>query len=231
VKDLPSGSAAGTAAQLEEVMSTIEPVRTDSARSDNTVARRAAAADIEPASQMLARAFRDDPLMLHLLNDESTRAGKLPRLFKLLFKLGLPHGACDVTSGCESAAIWRPPGKWHIPVWQYVTNGPQFLSLFGGDALRVMLIMDQIEKVHPREPHWYLQAIGTDPDKQGKGYGGIAMRHQLAVADNQGLPAYLESSKEKNIPIYTSFGFEVTGEIRVKNGPVLYPMWRKARAM
>jgi hypothetical protein len=56
------------------------------------------------------------------------------------------------------------------------------------------------------------------------------MRHQLAIADSQALPAYLESSKEKNIPIYASFGFEVTGEIRIKNGPVLYPMWRKARA-
>jgi GNAT superfamily N-acetyltransferase len=154
----------------------------------------------------------------------------MPRLFKLLFKLGLPHGACDVTGGYESAAIWRPPGKWNIPVWQYLTNGPEFLALFGTDALRVMMIMDQIEKMHPREPHWYLQAIGTDPDKQGKGYGGVAMRHQLAIADKELLPAYLESSKEKNIPIYASFGFEVTGEIRIKNGPVIFPMWRKARA-
>jgi hypothetical protein len=56
------------------------------------------------------------------------------------------------------------------------------------------------------------------------------MRHQLAIADKESLPAYLESSKEKNIPIYASFGFEVTGEIRIKNGPVIFPMWRKARA-
>src|SRR5438270_334685 len=81
-----------------------------------------------------------------------------------------------------------------------------------------------------REPHWYLQAIGTDPARQGKGYGGVVMRHQLTFVDAAGLPAYLESSKEKNIPIYASFGFEVTGEIRLPGGPILYPMWRKARA-
>ena len=201
-----------------------------SARSTETRARRASWADAEPLSQMLGRAFHDDPLLVHLLKDESKRPARLPRLFKLLFKLGLPFGACDVTAGYESAAIWRPPGKWNIPIWQYVTNGPEFLGLFGADALHVMGIMDHVEKVHPREPHWYLQAIGTDPDKQGKGYGGVAMRHQLAVADEQRLPAYLESSKEKNIPIYASFGFEVTGEIMLKGGPTLYPMWRKARA-
>jgi predicted GNAT family N-acyltransferase len=104
------------------------------------------------------------------------------------------------------------------------------LSLFGADAIRVMMVMDQIEKVHPRAPHWYLQVLGTDTEKQGKGYGGVVMRHQLARIDEQVLPAYLESPKEKNIPIYQSFGFEVTGEIRIKNGPTMYTMWRKARA-
>ena len=154
----------------------------------------------------------------------------MPRLFKLLFKLGLPHGACDVTSGYEAAALWRPPGQWHIPFYQYITNGPDFIGLFGvANGLRVMSAMDVIEKRHPKEPHYYLQAIGTDPAKQGKGFGGIVMRRQLAVADAKGLPAYLESSKEKNIPIYQSFGFEVTGEIRLPNGPMIYPMWRKTR--
>jgi len=212
-------------------MSVIEPARTESARDANATARLATSADVKPAAQMLGRAFHDDPLVQHLLVDESTRAAKLPTMFGLLFKLGLPFGACEVTNGYEAAALWRPPGKWHIPVWQYLSNGPAFLSIFGAGALRAMTIMDQIEKNHPREPHWYLQAIGTDPGKQGKGYASVLMRHQLSLVDGQLLPAYLESSKEKNIPIYASFGFELTGEIRIKNGPVIYPMWRKARAL
>lgn len=211
-------------------MSVIESVRTESARGANTPVRRATQADVGRMAEMLGRAFRDDPLILHLLPEEQGRAAKLPKLFRLLLKLGMPYGACDLTEGFESAAVWRPPGKWHIPVWQYLTNGPDFLTVFGLGALRVMATMDQIEKVHPSIPHWYLQAIGTDPDKQGKGFGGVVMRHQLALIDSQNLPAYLESSKEKNIPIYASLGFELTGEIRVKNGPILYPMWRKARA-
>ena len=193
-------------------------------------ARAAVASDAQAISETLGRAFVDDPLTCFFLPDETQRPAKMPRLFKLLFKLGLPHGACDVTSGYEAAALWRPPDQWHIPFYQYITNGPDFVGLFGvANGLRVMSAMDVIEKRHPKEPHYYLQAIGTDPAKQGKGFGGIVMRRQLAVADAKGLPAYLESSKEKNIPIYQSFGFEVTGEIRLPNGPMIYPMWRKTR--
>ena len=203
----------------------------ETARQTGAQARAAVWADAEPASQTLARAFFDDPLMCFILADEAARKAKMARLFKLLFKLGLPYGACDVTEGFEAVALWRPPSQWHIPLWQYVTNGAAFLGLFGlGGSARVMGIMDHIEKRHPHEPHWYLQAIGTDPAKQGKGFGGVVIRRQLAAADAAGMPAYLESSKTANIPIYASFGFEVTGEITLPDGPTLYPMWRKARS-
>ena len=199
------------------------------AREAGATARLATWADADALSQTMALAFADDPLLCYILNDPKTRAAKMPMLFKLLFKLGLRHGACHVTNGYEAAALWRPPNQWEIPLWQYIVYGPALLSVFGADALRVIAIMDRIEKNHPHEPNWYLQAIGTDPAKQGKGYGGVIIRHQLAKVDESGLPAYLESSKDSNIAIYASYGFEVTGEIKFPNGPTIYPMWRKAR--
>jgi ribosomal protein S18 acetylase RimI-like enzyme len=200
------------------------------AREMGATARAATWAEADALGRTMARAFADDPLICFLLRDPATRATKAPRLFKLLFKLALPFGASDITSGYEAAALWRPPGQWEVPFWQYLTNGPEFLSVFGvGGALHVLKVMDYIEKRHPHEPHWYLQAIATDPDQQGKGFGGLIMRHQLATVDASGLPAYLESSKEKNIPIYASFGFRVTEEIKVPSGPTLYAMWRDAQ--
>ena len=59
----------------------------------------------------------------------------------------------------------------------------------------------------------------------------MVIRRHLAVADAAAAPCYLESSKQTNIPIYQSFGFEVTGEITIPGGgPTIWPMWRKARA-
>jgi hypothetical protein len=134
------------------------------AREAGSVARAATWADADPLSQTLTRAFLDDPLMCFLLPDEATREAKMPRLFKLLFKLGLPYGTCDVTDGYEAVALWRPPGQWEIPWWQYLINGSEFLGIFGvSGALHVTSVMDFIEKRHPHEPQWYLQAIGTPP--------------------------------------------------------------------
>ena len=200
------------------------------AREAQVEARAATWADADQLAATLGRAFHDDPLMCFLMPDEPGRPQKMARLFKLLFKLGLPHGCCDVTTGCEAAALWRPPGAWHIPFHQYITNGADFVGLFGlSGGLRVMNIMDVVEKRHAHEPHYYLQAIGTDTLKQGKGYGGVVIRRHLAVADAARMPCYLESSKEANIAIYKSFGFEVTGEIKIPDGPTLWPMWRDAR--
>ncbi len=200
------------------------------ARAADSTVRTAGWADAVPLSQTLARAFHDDPLICHFVSDPAARPAKLPRIFKLLFKLGFGYGACHVTSGYEAATLWRPPSKWHLTLWQYIANGPELLGVFGTDAFRVMSTMDMVEKNHPKTPHWYLQVIGTDPAKQGKGFASLIMRHQLAIADAQGMPAYLESSKESNIPIYRAFGFEVTGEIKIPDGPVLYPMWRNPGA-
>ena len=50
----------------------------------------------------------------------------------------------------------------------------------------------------------------------------------LERCDTEGIPAYLESSKESNIAYYRRFGFEVTGEIVIApGGPTVWPMWRE----
>jgi GNAT superfamily N-acetyltransferase len=193
------------------------------------VARLADWRDADQLSQMLARAFFDDPLMCFLLGE---RTEMMPRLFRALFRLALPYGACDVTEGYEAAALWRPPGRWHTPFYRYVIHGPQlqFPRIFGlGGLARAASALSHIEKQHPKEPHYYLQVVGTDPKRQGNGFGGVVMRRQLAIADRAGMPAYLESSKEGNIPVYQRFGFQVMGEIKLPDGPTLYPMWRPAR--
>lgn len=56
------------------------------------------------------------------------------------------------------------------------------------------------------------------------------MRSRLDRCDAEGAPAYLESSKESNVPYYMRFGFEVTGELTVPDGgPTMWQMWRHPR--
>ena len=143
----------------------------------------------------------------------------------------MPHGACFTTGGTECATLWRPPDQWHIPFWQYLVNGPELLGIFGTGALNVMSTMDRVEKLHPKQSHWYLQVIGTDPPKQGKGFAGD--RHARAACgggcERHALLSGIEQGHQH--PRLSRFGFEVTGEIKIPDGPTLWPMWRAPRAV
>ncbi len=72
---------------------------------------------------------------------------------------------------------------------------------------------------HPKERHWYLQMLGTEPDAQSKGLGSAILAPVLERCDREGERVYLESSKERNIPFYARHGFAVTEEIQVPAWP------------
>jgi ribosomal protein S18 acetylase RimI-like enzyme len=102
-----------------------------------------------------------------------------------------------------------------------------YVRAFGRRTRRAAGLVQALSKAHPREPHWYLYAIGVDPDRQGQGVAGMLLRSRLRRVDEAGLPAYLESSKLTNVPLYEHFGFEVTGTPPLPGGaPVITAMWR-----
>ena len=72
--------------------------------------------------------------------------------------------------------------------------------------------------------------LGTEPSAQGRGIGSALMAPMIERCEAEGLPAYLESSKESNLAFYHRQGFEVTREFPVHGGrgPSMWFMWRNA---
>ena len=55
-----------------------------------------------------------------------------------------------------------------------------------------------------------------------------AVRPMLDRFDRDGLPAYLETDKERNVALYNRHGFEVTDQFQVGgDGPTVWLMWRE----
>jgi ribosomal protein S18 acetylase RimI-like enzyme len=93
----------------------------------------------------------------------------------------------------------------------------------------LMAIIEEMDRYHPAEPHWHLPMIGVHPSHQHQGYGSALLRYALTLCDEQGVPAYLESSNPAKIPLYERHGFKVLGGIQVGSSPVITPMLRRQR--
>ena len=142
----------------------------------------------------------------------------------------LPHGHGDDHGGPRRGGAVGQPGRernlWR-ELLQLAPTGPYIVGRRTVAGLRLLAAIDAL---HPKEPHWYLCTLGTEPDRQGRGVGSSLLAEGLARVDEEGMPAYLESSKERNLPLYARFGFEVVGEIRGPAGaPPMWRMWREPR--
>jgi len=197
-----------------------------------TAARQADASDVDAVARVLSRAFLDDPVACHLIASDRRRASGLRAFFGVQMRRQLlALGGVYTTDDLAGGALWAPPGIPPTPLLTaLVSLLPAAPYVAGRHFFRTLRGLGMIEAIHPKEPHWYLAALGTDPDRQGQGVGSAMVGPVLARCDEDGSRAYLESSKERNIPFYRRHGFEVTGEVRLPGGgPTIWTMWRDPR--
>jgi ribosomal protein S18 acetylase RimI-like enzyme len=195
--------------------------------------RRVEPGDVEALVEVLARAFDDDPVPQWLFRGDRRRRRGLRTFFSIQLRhTYLERGEVFTTQDLAGAALWSPPGRsrpgWRdlvrlVPVMPYLTG-------LGRDTPEAARLLSAVDAARPEHPHWYLATLGTDPERQRTGVGSALLRFVLEGVDAEGLPAYLESSKESNLAFYGQHGFEVTGEIHTpRGGPTLWLMWRSAR--
>jgi len=137
---------------------------------------------------------------------------------------------CYLTGDASAAALWAAPGPWAMPLSQVILEAAPNGLAFGRHLLRALRTQQQIEHLHAAQsvPHWYLAYLGTRHDRQGEGLGTQMLREVLARADIDGVPAYLESSNERNLPLYERNDFRVVGELQaLGHGPTIWRMWRE----
>jgi ribosomal protein S18 acetylase RimI-like enzyme len=191
--------------------------------------RKATKADEGPLTAVMARAFDDDPIANWFAAQDKRRKARIWNFMQVsLMKLTLPYDEVYTTPKHEGGALWTPPGKWKMGFLQQLMLTPAMVRTTSWRRLPGILQgLGAIEKDHPHAPHYYLMALGTEPELQGRGIGTQLMQPVLEKCDREGVPAYLESSKERNVPLYERNGFKVTKEMTVPyNGPKIWLMWR-----
>ncbi|MDF1822144.1 MAG: GNAT family N-acetyltransferase [Alcanivoracaceae bacterium] len=198
---------------------------------DGQPIERANEADIPALARMLAAAFAADPFWRWLVGNGDDVAERMELGFAAQLRhLALPHGLVYCTPARTAAALWSPPSQWHLGLRQQLQVLPDFIAAIGWRRLLpVQRAIHAVQKVHPAQPHYYLQVLGVDPACQGQGLGHTLLAPMLRMADQRHTPVYLETANPDNLGFYRRYGFELTSELSLPAGaPPLWLMWRPA---
>jgi len=192
-----------------------------------TAGVRAATPDeLGSLAAVLGRAYADDPVWSWVY-PQPDRSRRLARMFRPLLRATQDRGATVLTDEARrGAAIWQRSDARGLGA---LGSGRVAAAMIasGARVRRGQAVMRAIEQRHPREPHWYLAVLGTDPAHWGEGVGSALVRHVLDDPAQGDEPAYLETETAANVPFYARHGFRVVGELDVPGGgPHLWLMWR-----
>lgn len=189
------------------------------------------AGDRAAVAAALTAAFMDDPVTNWATPSERHRPAVLRHLFGCFFDFHVGEGMVYADPDRQGAAIWALPNRWRTTAGQDLRVARAFAHpRHWPRASRVARGLLGLERKHPpAPPHFYLAQIGVAPAAQGRGLGSRLMAPVLEICDRDGIPAYLESSKESNIAFYARHGFRVLRQHRLPRGPTMWPMWREPR--
>jgi len=177
--------------------------------------------------QTITLGFSADPIARWIWPDAQTYLDVMPRFTVAFGGAGFDQSTVYKTDCGHAAAMWLPPGT--------ESDGDTIEAIFEESVElermeEIGSFFAQMDDFHPHEACWYLPLIAADPSQTGRGLGAALMKYALQICDEQGLPAYLESSNPRNISLYERHGFEVMGKIETPTSPLMTPMLREPRS-
>jgi GNAT superfamily N-acetyltransferase len=180
-------------------------------------------ADADRAGHVLAQAFLDDPLNVHLFPDSGRRKVQTPPMYHFLARFGIgARIAWGVGEPLAAVGLWSAPDSPRTGLRLLLQSGGLRLAFSPliwrvPRAARIFGQAGRMQKQYAPEPHLYLEVLGTAPEAQGSGFGAALVRAMIAKADRARLPIYTETMTPRNVAWYEHFGFEVMEHYRPPN--------------
>ncbi len=187
--------------------------------------------DTEKIATILGEAFKDDPVMSYLLDKPEVGYDFFKSLFRYIY---LPFDCSFYVANDQGemmgCALWSKPGQdpnaLSVGFFKMLWHNRKNISF--RSLQRLFAAANLSQNYHPKEPHYYLCAIGVQKSFRRQGVASRLLAHILAIADQEGVPVYLENSKEQNLALYQKHGFEVIQkQVMTDDG---YPIWFMQRS-
>jgi GNAT superfamily N-acetyltransferase len=183
--------------------------------------------EIGKASRLLGRAFAPDPFIAHVFGSPWRRRLAYPPFFRAgMYESATESYALELDGELAGVAVWVPPEPGPGRRARARVNRAAVRLLFPRAAPRLFAVFEELGRLHPHEPHWYLFFVGLEPRHQGKGLGAELLAPVLEKAETL---CYLETPFEGTHPFYRRLGFEVSAELHPLAGAP--PVWTMTRRL
>ena len=181
---------------------------------------------VSALADVLKRAFREDPVMRWILpGDIDYDRAALP-LFSHILSGTSDSQSCFTDDQERGVSLWESPGH-QLSFPSQLNTFLKFAWLLKGNISRASKIQAVMENYKPRKPFWHLTYLATDPDFQGQGIGAGLLSPVTSHVPNSGddkTPIYLECSNKDSLSFYLSQGFNLIEEVKITDGPTIWPM-------
>ena len=182
-------------------------------------------------ANVLGRAFIDNPIPVAIFQELPAidRQKRLTAAFaadlEICAKTGKPLLIKEKDHVIAVAVIYHP-GSYPMSLINQILLLIKVIWGAGFYGLgRWMTYLSEVEKLHPKQPHYYLEYLGVEPAYQGKGLGSALLKFLTEKADSEQMGCYLENANPRNNPLYHRFGFETINEKNII-GVDNWFMWR-----
>lgn len=186
-------------------------------------------ADREAVVDLLSRAFDRDPIVNYIVRSDAQRASGLRAFFGMWFDLrDVSSGEVMTSEAYRGAMLWMPSERVHASLFDRARITSDFVRCVGVSRVAKMLrFFSKVEDSHPKEPHVYVQFIGTDSASRGSGLAYAYLQHAIQFADECSRPIYAETSNPNNLPIWAKAGLVEDGVLEFGEGaPSIWQMKR-----
>jgi GNAT superfamily N-acetyltransferase len=132
------------------------------------------------------------------------------------------------SEACRGAMLWMPSERVHARLFDRARITPDFVRCVGVSRVaKIFRFFSKVEGSYPKEPHVYVQFIGTDPGSRGSGLAYAYLQHAIQFADVNSRPIYAETSNPDNLPIWAKAGLVEDGILEFGDGaPTVWQMKR-----
>jgi ribosomal protein S18 acetylase RimI-like enzyme len=183
-------------------------------RSSDAVVEPLDGARASEAAGVLTRAFEDNPATLAIFagyTPDELRRG-LGRAIAAFVDISWRHGTSEVLvrgGRVAGVALTFGPGAYPPPLAPQLKMAARVAGTGIRSALGYARAGDHMQRLHPKETHWYLFFLGVEPEFQGQGLGGNLLQRLNERADRDQVIGYLETDRESNLRLYQRYGFQI----------------------